>query len=144
MISSHQQPLDNSVPVLALVVHNLDVVQVGISPVHQPADEVQRDAVGKHDLGVDEFGTILAIHVTALHLRDLTIICEEHLPAETNNQSCVRTEGLTARWTVKRQKLNCLMPGTKRDIQKEIDRYICFLFTFELNKLFICTGCLFQ
>lgn len=80
---SHQQALDNGVPVLSLIVHHLDVVQVSIGPVHQPADEIQRDAVGEYDLTVNQLGSVLAIHVAALHLGDLTIVCEENLPVET-------------------------------------------------------------
>lgn len=78
---SHQQALDDGVPVLAFIVHHLNVVQIGIGPVHQPADEVQRDAVGEYNLTVHELGSVLAIHVAALHLRDLTVVCEEYLPA---------------------------------------------------------------
>ncbi len=82
---SHQQALDDGVPVLAFIVHHLNVVQIGIGPVHQPADKVQRDAVGEYDLTVHELGSVLAVHVTALHLRDLTVICEEYLPVETKD-----------------------------------------------------------
>ena len=83
---SHQQALDNGVPVLSLVVHHLDVVQVGVGPVHQPADEIQRDAVGEYDLAVHQLGSVLAVHVAALHLGDLTVVCEEHLPVETEGE----------------------------------------------------------
>lgn len=79
---SHQQSLDDGVSVLALVVHHLDVVQVGVGPVHQSTDEVQRDAVREDDLTVHKLRTVLAIHVAALHLGDLTVISEEHLPVE--------------------------------------------------------------
>lgn len=68
--------------VLALIVHHLDVVQVGVGPVHQSTDEVQRDAVREDDLTVHKLRTVLAVHVTALHLGDLTVIGEEHLPVK--------------------------------------------------------------
>lgn len=84
---SHQQALDDGVPVLAFIVHHLNVVQIGIGPVHQPADEVQRDAVGENDLTVHELRSVLAVHVTALHLRDLAVVCEEYLPVETKGQA---------------------------------------------------------
>lgn len=86
---SHQQALDDRVPIFALIVHHLNVVKVGVSPVHQPADEIQRDAVGEHDLTVHEFGSVLAIHVTALHLGDLTVVCEENLPVETKESGLI-------------------------------------------------------
>lgn len=35
---SHQQALNDGMPVFAFIVHHLNVVQVGIGPVHQPAD----------------------------------------------------------------------------------------------------------
>lgn len=83
MRHSHQQPLDDGVPVPALVVHHFDVVQVGVCPVHQPADQVQRDAVREHNLTVHQLGSVLAVHVAALHLWDLTVVGEEHLPVGT-------------------------------------------------------------
>lgn len=76
----HQNALDDGLPALALVVHHLNVVQVGVSPVDEAADQVQRDAVRKHDLAIDQLGAVLPIHVTALHLWDLPIVREEHLP----------------------------------------------------------------
>lgn len=90
---SHQQALDDGVPVLAFIVHHLNVVQVGIRPVHQPADEIQRDAVGEHNLTVHELGSVLAIHVAALHFRNLTVVCEEYFPVETKDHTWLRTDG---------------------------------------------------
>lgn len=84
---SHQQALDDGVPVLAFIVHHLNVVEVGISPVHQPADQIQRYAVGKYNLTVHKLGSVLAIHVASLHLRNLTVVCEEYLPVETKDQT---------------------------------------------------------
>ena len=84
---SHQQALDDGVPVLAFIVHHFNVIQVGISPVHQPADQIQRDAVGENYLTVHQLCSVLAIHVAALHLRDLTVVCEEHLPVETKDHT---------------------------------------------------------
>lgn len=76
----HQQALDNRVAVLALVVNHFDVIQVGISPVHQPVDQVERDAVWEDDLGVHQFGSVLAVHVAALHPRRGPIVREKHFP----------------------------------------------------------------
>lgn len=84
---SHQQALNDGVPVLAFVVYHFNVVQIGISPVHQPADKVQCDAMWKYNLTVHQLGSVLAVHVTALHLRDLTIVCEEHLPMEIQDKT---------------------------------------------------------
>lgn len=64
--------------VLALVVHHFDVIKVGVGPVHQTVDQVERDAVGEDDLSVHQFGAVLAVHVTALHPRRGTIVCEKH------------------------------------------------------------------
>lgn len=64
--------------VLSLVVNHFDVIQVGVSPVDQAVDQVQRDAVGKDDLGVHQFGAVLAVHVAALHPRRGPIVCEKH------------------------------------------------------------------
>ena len=76
----HQDALDDGLPALALVVHHLNVIQVGISPVDKAADEVQRDAVRKHDLAVNQLGAVLPVHVTALHFGDLPVVSKEHLP----------------------------------------------------------------
>ncbi len=74
----HQQALDDGVSVLALVVDDFDVVQVGVSPVHHPVDQVQCDAMGEDDLAVHQLSAVLAIHVTALHPWRRPIVCEEH------------------------------------------------------------------
>ena len=87
--STHQESLDDGLAVLALIVHHLDVVQVGVSPVHEPADEVQRDAMREHNLTVNKLGSVLAVHVAALHLGDLTVVGEEHLPAETQRSGLI-------------------------------------------------------
>lgn len=89
---SHQQSLDDGVSVPALIVHHLNVVQVGVSPVHQPTDQVQGDAVREHYLTVHKLGSVLAVHVAALHLWDLTIVCEEHLPVETRGSGLIRPQ----------------------------------------------------
>lgn len=81
-ISSHQQALNDGVSVLALIVHHFDVVQVRVGPVHQPVDQVQRDAVREDDLAVYQLGAVLPVHVAALHLGDLPVVGEEHLPAD--------------------------------------------------------------
>lgn len=73
-------------PVLPFIVHYLNVVQVGVGPVDKPADEIQRDAVREYNLTVHELGPVLAIHVAALHLWYLTVVCEEHLPVETKDR----------------------------------------------------------
>lgn len=77
----HQQALDNSVAVLSLVVNHFDVIQVGVSPVHQAVDQVEGDAVGEDDLGVHQFGAVLAVHVAALHPRSGAVVCEKHFAA---------------------------------------------------------------
>lgn len=64
--------------VLALVVDHFDVIKIGVGPVHQTVDQVERDAVGEDDLGVHQFGAVLAVHVAALHPRRGAIVCEKH------------------------------------------------------------------
>lgn len=48
-----QDALDDGLPALALVVYHLNVVQVGVSPVDKAADQVQCDAMRKHNLAID-------------------------------------------------------------------------------------------
>ena len=81
-LTPHQQALDDGVAVLALVVHHLDVVQVGVGPVHQSVDQVQRDAVGEHDLAVHQLGAVLPVHVAALNPGCGAIVGEEDFPGE--------------------------------------------------------------
>lgn len=88
---SHQQSLNDGVSVLALVVHHFDVVQVSVGPVHQPVDQVQRDAVREDDLAVHQLSTVLPIHVAALHLGDLPIVSKEHLPAAKEQKGDLRS-----------------------------------------------------
>lgn len=64
--------------VLALVVNHFDVIKIGVGPVHQTVDQVERDAVGEDDLSVHQFGAVLAVHVAALHPRRGTVVCEKH------------------------------------------------------------------
>lgn len=49
---TYQQSLNDGVPVLAFVVHHLNVIQVSVSPVHKLADQVQSDAVREDDFTV--------------------------------------------------------------------------------------------
>lgn len=64
--------------VLSLVVNHFNVIQVGVSPIHQAVDQVERDAVGEDDLSVHQFGAVLAVHVAALHPRRGPVVCEKH------------------------------------------------------------------
>lgn len=81
-LQTYPQSLNDGVPVLAFVVHHLNVIQVSVSPVHQLADQVQSDAMREDDFTVYQFGAVLAIHITALHLRDLAVVCEKHFPGK--------------------------------------------------------------
>lgn len=77
-VKSHQQALNDSVSVLSLIVNHFNVVQVSISPVHQPADQVQGDAMWEDDFTVHKLSAVLTIHVTALYPRSGAIISEEY------------------------------------------------------------------
>lgn len=77
----HQQALDNGLSVFALVVDHFDVVQVGVSPVHQAVDQVQCDTMGEDDFAVHQLSAVLAIHVTALHPRRRPVVREEDFAA---------------------------------------------------------------
>lgn len=90
----HQQALDNGVSVLSLVVDHFDVVQVGVSPVHQPVDQVQCDTMGEDDLAVHQLSAVLTIHITALHPWCRPIVCEEHF-AVAEEEKHKRTEGFS-------------------------------------------------
>lgn len=75
---THQQTLDDGVSVFALIVDHFNVVQVGVSPVHQPADQVQSNTMRKDNLTVHQLSAVLPIHVTAVHPWCRPIVCEEH------------------------------------------------------------------
>lgn len=80
--------------VVALIVHDLNVVQIRVCPVNQPADQVQCDAVREDDLTVHELSPVLTVHVAALHRRDRTVVCEEHLPEETKELRFSERDGI--------------------------------------------------
>ena len=64
--------------VFALIVNHFDVVQVGVSPVHQSVNQVQSDTVREDDFTVHKLCTVLTVHVAALHPWCRPIVCEEH------------------------------------------------------------------
>lgn len=74
---THLAAVDNGVPVLALVIHHVDVIQVGIGPIHQLLDHIQRHSSGLLDFIIDQPGPVGAVHVTALHLGHVPIVSEE-------------------------------------------------------------------
>lgn len=84
VFAPYQQSLNDGVSVFALIVHYLDVVQISISPVDQSADQVQGDAMREYNFTVHQLCSVLSIHVTTFHLRDLPVVGEENLSVEGN------------------------------------------------------------
>lgn len=84
VFAPYQQSLNDGVSVFALIVHYLDVVQISISPVDQPVDQVQSDAVWEDNFTVHQLCSVLSIHVTSFHLWDLPVVGEENLSVEGN------------------------------------------------------------
>lgn len=74
--------MDDGVPVLALVIHNINVIQVGIRPVHQLLDHIQCHSCGPLNFIMHQPGPVCAVHVAALHLGHIPIVGEEHHSAE--------------------------------------------------------------
>lgn len=77
---THQNTLDDCVSIFSFVVHHFNVVEVSISPINKPIDQVQGDSMGEDNFGVNQLCSVLPIHVTAFHLWYLSIVSEEQLP----------------------------------------------------------------
>lgn len=69
--------MEDHVSVLAMIIHHLDGVQVGVGPVHQLLDEVQGHSSGLLCLIVHQSGPVGAVHVAAFHLGHVPIVGEE-------------------------------------------------------------------
>lgn len=79
---THFAPVDDAVPVLPIVIHHIDVVQVGVCPVHQLPDYVQRHGGGQLDSVIHQLCPVGAIHVAARHLGHIPIISEKQHSVE--------------------------------------------------------------
>lgn len=79
---THLAPVDNGVPVPAVVIHHIDVIQVSICPVHQLLDHIQCHSCGLLNFIIHQPGSVGAVHVAALHLGHVPIVSEEEHPAE--------------------------------------------------------------
>lgn len=77
--------MGNGVPVLSLVIHYVDVIQVGISPIHQLLDDIQCHSCGLFNPVVHQPRPVGAVHVAALDLGSIPVISEEHHSAESEN-----------------------------------------------------------
>lgn len=84
VFAPYQQSLNDGVSVFAFIVHYLDVVQISISPVDQPVDQVQGDAMWEDNFTVHQLCSVLSIHITAFHLWDLSVVGEKNLSVEDN------------------------------------------------------------
>lgn len=74
---THLVTMDNGVPVAALVIHHIDVIQVGVRPVHQFLDEVQCHSSGLLDFVIHQTSPVGAVHVAALHFGHIPVVSEE-------------------------------------------------------------------
>lgn len=79
---THLAPVDNVVPVPAVVIHYIDVIQVGVCPVHQLLDHVQCHSSGLLNFIIHQPRPVGAIHVAALHLGHIPIVGEKEHSAE--------------------------------------------------------------
>lgn len=80
--------MDNVVPVPAAVIHHIDVIQVGVGPVHQLLDHVQRHGGGLLDFVIHQPRPVGAVHVAALHFGRAPVVGEEQHPVGSRVQ-CV-------------------------------------------------------
>lgn len=79
---THLVPVDNIVPVPAMVIHYIDVIQVGVCPVHQLFDHIQCYSSGLLNFIIHKPCPVGAIHVAALHLGHIPIVGEKYHSAE--------------------------------------------------------------
>lgn len=87
---THLAPVDNGVPVLAVVIHHIDVIQVGVCPVHQLLDQVQCQSSGLLNFIIHQKGPVGAVHVAALHLGHVPIVREEEHSAESGSVDIIK------------------------------------------------------
>lgn len=85
---THLAAVDNVVPVPAAVIHHIDVIQVGVGPVHQLLDHVQRHGGGLLDFVIHQPRPVGAVHVAALHFGRAPVVGEEQHPVGSRVQ-CV-------------------------------------------------------
>lgn len=97
---THLAAVDNVVPVPAAVIHHIDVIQVGVGPVHQLLDHVQRHGGGLLDFVIHQPRPVGAVHVAALHFGRAPVVGEEQHPVGSRVQ-CVsaRIPSLSRRCT---------------------------------------------
>lgn len=79
---THLVPMDNVVPVPAMVIHYIDVIQVGVCPVHQLLDHIQCHSSGLLNFIIHQPRPVGAVHVAALHLGHVPIVGEKEHSAE--------------------------------------------------------------
>lgn len=75
-------PMDDVVPVLPIIIHNIDVIQVGVCPVHQLPDYIQCHGGGQLDSVIHQLCPVGAVHVAARHLGHIPIISEKQHSVE--------------------------------------------------------------
>lgn len=78
---THLAAVDNVVSVPAVVIHHIDVIQVGVGPVHQLLDHIQRHGGGLLDFVIHQPRPVSAVHVAALHFGSAPVVGEEQHPA---------------------------------------------------------------
>lgn len=86
---THLAAVDNVVPVPAVVIHHIDVIQVGVGPVHQLLDHVQRHGGGLLNFVIHQPRPVSAVHVAALHFGSAPVVAEEQHPAGSSKVECV-------------------------------------------------------
>lgn len=85
---THLAAVDNVVPVPAVVIHHIDVIQVGVGPVHQLLDHVQRHGGGLLHFVIHQPRPVGAVHVAALHFGSAPVVGEEQHPAGSSKVEC--------------------------------------------------------
>lgn len=85
--NTHLAAMDNVVPVPAVVIHHIDVIQVGVGPVHQLLDHIQCNSRGLLNFIIHQLCSVGAIHVAALHLGHVAIVGEKQHSAEGNHSN---------------------------------------------------------
>lgn len=77
---THLASLDDVVSVLAIVIHNLNVIQICICPVDQLLYHVQCHCGWLLNLIIHKPASVSAIHVAPLQFAHFPIICKEEHP----------------------------------------------------------------
>lgn len=87
---THLAPVDYGVPIPAVIIHHINVIQVGVCPVYQLLDHIQCHSSGLLNFIIHQPGPVGAVHIAALHFGHVPIVSEEKHSAESGSNHIIK------------------------------------------------------